>query len=251
MEIYKLEGKEILGIISAPEFTFKITSNGQLIVGGVVTNTYICKSYSSPDNQTFTNNGEIEIINHNFDNSISSDEVQSKFNEGIKVPTNMNDLVSVGQSGVLNPSYSSTWEYGKSVTVPATDHIGVDITLPEVNTDNPSDTNPPGTNPPLDWSLPTSASLDFTPLMVAGSTFTNKFPFSLAWDLSRIVKIFDVEPKAPKFTFDLSSIKTAKQGTGLTIDLTMFNEWANIGRWFLLLGYIVTLILISRNIIGG
>ena len=81
--------------------------------------------------------------------------------------------------------------------------------------------------------------LDFSPLYL--SNLKDKFPFSLPWDIKRILEQFDVEPIAPKFEFPI-------QGEKLVIDLSQFNEWANIVRFFVNITFIVSLIFITTKL---
>lgn len=84
-------------------------------------------------------------------------------------------------------------------------------------------------------------SIDFSPFELSG--ITEKFPFSLPWDLGRLISSFDVTPKAPTFDVPIVSEK-------ITVDLTQFDEWANIVRYFVQISLICTLIYISVRLKG-
>ena len=91
-------------------------------------------------------------------------------------------------------------------------------------------------------SLPSWGSgLDFSP--ITQGVFVDKFPFCLAKDVGDIISVFDVDPKAPVFKIPFVSEE-------LTFDLTEFELWFDIMRFFILIGFIISLIVLTRGIIG-
>lgn len=91
-------------------------------------------------------------------------------------------------------------------------------------------------------SVISDSSFNFEPLMALGEEFTNKFPFSLPWDLIDIIKIFDAEPVAPKFEVDFIGENI------VVLDLSQFESVVKIFRFFILLYFIVGLIKITGNL---
>ena len=88
-------------------------------------------------------------------------------------------------------------------------------------------------------------NIDFSPLNVP---LTRKFPFSIPWDLKNMIVIFDSPPIPPKFEFNISFFDDE---CPIVWDFAIFNELAEITRFFVLMGVIVGLILITRNLIRG
>ena len=177
----------------------------------------------------------------------------------IYVPGNVGDLVGVSggstvYDGVLNPPYQLPNE--GSVTVPNTNGLivpGADTpfnpSIPDVNNPSVPDVNNPSipdvNNPSIDGILPSfpsfGDSLDFSPMYL--TNVTEKFPFSLPWDIGRLIKKFDVEPVAPVFEVPIVS-------ETITLDLTEFSELASIVRFFVLIGFILALIFISTKLMA-
>lgn len=87
-----------------------------------------------------------------------------------------------------------------------------------------------------------SETLDFTPLMALGENITNKFPFSLPWDLMSLLSIFDAPPKAPNFEVNF-------MGQDITVlDLRPYESAVKIFRFFILLYFIAGLIKITGTL---
>ena len=86
-----------------------------------------------------------------------------------------------------------------------------------------------------------STGLDFSP--ITQGVFTDKFPFCLAKDVVDIISVFNVDPKAPVFKIPFVSEE-------FTIDFTEFELWFYIMRFFILIGFIISLIVLTRGIIG-
>ncbi len=86
-------------------------------------------------------------------------------------------------------------------------------------------------------------NFDWHKLNLNNFNLKEKFPFSIPWDITNILKIFDVKPKAPIFDFPLP------MGNHLKIDLTQFNDWADITRFFILIFFVIELLLITKKIL--
>ncbi|MFD2334704.1 hypothetical protein ACFSR7_36130 [Cohnella sp. GCM10020058] len=100
----------------------------------------------------------------------------------------------------------------------------------------------------LDWSIPTSAGLDFTPLLVAGD-LTKKFPFSIPWDVWGQLKVFDVPPQAPHIHIEQPvDISGMHFPIMIDMDMSQFDPFAQIARWFLIICFDLGIILGLRRL---
>lgn len=178
-----------------------------------------------------------------WDNSICPDtDIDKEFN----VPKDLSSLVGVGSSDVLNPSYPLVG--GGSISYPGVLNPSIDvagdITFPGV-IEGEGENGGVGEGEGEvggEIAFPSFGdSINFSPFELSG--ITEKFPFSLPWDIGRLIGSLNVEPKAPIFDVPIVSEK-------ITVDLTSFDEWANIVRWFLTLSLIATLIYISVRLKG-
>ena len=98
---------------------------------------------------------------------------------------------------------------------------------------------------------PTKAII-WTPLMMAGSAMTTKFPFSLPWDLINQLKIFDAAPQSPKIDINIPDyLQIAGQTIPFkfTLDLSMFDKVATMVRWFNIIIWDIALILVLRKLL--
>lgn len=103
----------------------------------------------------------------------------------------------------------------------------------------------------LDWlgklfAAPT-ATLNFSPLM--GIDIKEKFPFSLPFDLAGLYTSLQASPEAPKWVLKWGT--TATGTVDIPINFEQFEPWAIIVRWGVLIIFIIGLIIITRNMIGG
>ena len=192
--------------------------------------------------------------NYTWDNIDSNKDENG--NIGIYFPGNLDSLVggNVGNTiydGVYNPGYDVSTD--GSVSIPQVSNpsisIGDNLTIPSdtvVDTpiDPPADL-PDVNDPPIGGIIPSfpsfGDSLDFSPMYL--TNINEKFPFSLPWDIGRLIEKFDVEPKAPIFKVPIVT-------SDIELDLTIFDEWANIVRFFILIGFALSLILISTKLLG-
>lgn len=141
------------------------------------------------------------------------------------------------------------------VTEPSED-VGIDVDVS--NDPNPTwdgqpitegaPETPPVGEPGLDLSVPSEPTLNFDPLKVNIGSITNKFPFSIPWDLKRQLDVFNVQPDAPSFTLNFS--KFPGVNSNLTYDLSFekFNAIANIIRWFTTILVDIGFILMIRRL---
>lgn len=104
-----------------------------------------------------------------------------------------------------------------------------------------------------------TGTLDFTPLVVAGNTFTQVFPFSLPWDLYRLLDAIDSPPIDPVIHLNMPSIQMNVLGKVITllpskdwkIDMTPAAPYFAIWRNIELFAFIVILIMRTRTLMGG
>lgn len=85
-------------------------------------------------------------------------------------------------------------------------------------------------------------NLDFSPLY--DINITEKFPFSLPWDVKRMVEMFKAEREAPVWELPIKEEK-------IIIDFNNFNDIARIARIMNLLIYVIGLVIITRRFISG
>lgn len=95
--------------------------------------------------------------------------------------------------------------------------------------------------------------INLTPLIVAGTTFSTVFPFSLPWDLYNSFATLNVSSIKPDFNFDLSSLPLASicGFSYLEIDLSLFDGLFVVVRTFELILFDIGLILLTRKLLGG
>ena len=177
---------------------------------------------------------------------------------GIYVPGNVGDLVGNPPGDITKP-YDGVYVPGGVISIPGVSNPSIeldsDITIPgDIVTDSPIDPpidspiDPPidsPINPPIGGVIPSfpsfGDSLDFSPMYL--TNINEKFPFSLPWDIGRLIQKFDVIPKAPIFKVPIVTSE-------IELDLTIFDEWAVIVRFFILIGFALSLILISTKLLG-
>jgi hypothetical protein len=99
----------------------------------------------------------------------------------------------------------------------------------------------------FDLSLPSSVALDFTPLKVS---FQDKFPFSLPWDFANLFTIFSAAPEAPTFHVNFDS-RYFLGGGSFDFDFSKYSKLVTILRFFIILEFIYSLILLTKKLPGG
>lgn len=153
---------------------------------------------------------------------------------------------TIAKPGISNPPYELPREGVVSiprVANPSLD-IGNSVAIPNTGViDKPAtgEVDKPIDKPVFPMFPSFGDTLDFKPMEMTG--ISEKFPFSLPWDVKRLVSMFDVEPKAPIFKVKIVSEE-------IKLDLSMFDKWANITRFFVLIGFILSLIFISTKLKG-
>lgn len=91
----------------------------------------------------------------------------------------------------------------------------------------------------------TVSKIDFSPLNVP---ITKKFPFSIPFDLANMFQNFSAGGEPPKWDINLVFMDYSQT---VTIDFSIFEKWAEILRFFVLIGFNIGLILVTRNLIRG
>ena len=91
----------------------------------------------------------------------------------------------------------------------------------------------------------TVSKIDFSPLNVP---ITKKFPFSIPFDLANMFQNFSAGGEPPKWDINLVFMDYSET---VTINLAMFEKWAEIIRFFVFIGFNIGLILVTRNLIRG
>jgi hypothetical protein len=91
---------------------------------------------------------------------------------------------------------------------------------------------------------PPDVGLDLTPLL---DKFTNKFPFSLPWDVAYILGVLCAEPVTPSIEYDLGN----PFNTRISIDLAWLDDFMVYVRKFEFLGFVVATIYATRKLFGG
>lgn len=98
--------------------------------------------------------------------------------------------------------------------------------------------------------LSQSVPFDYPNLKVPADIIKNKFPFSIPWDIKNAIASLVATPEAPKWTINFPG-NIFIGGGQVVIDFAMFDTWAKILRWGLLIIFNITLILITRKVIGA
>ena len=167
----------------------------------------------------------------------------------LPIPGDLNDLIGKNPSDVWDKNYQNGLVGSGDLSIPNVNNpsISLDDTISFPNTDvqDPPSDIPDVNDPPIGGIIPPfpsfGDSLDFSPMYL--TNINEKFPFSLPWDIGRLIEKFDVEPKAPIFKVPIVT-------SDIELDLTIFDEWANIVRFFILIGFALSLILISTKLLG-
>lgn len=97
---------------------------------------------------------------------------------------------------------------------------------------------------------PASIPINTTPLVIAGSVVSTRFPFSIPFDFINSIRAFNVSAAAPHFVWDFPSNYFVGGGQ-IDINFSQFEQWAVIIRWSCMLSFSIGLILLTRGIIGG
>lgn len=178
----------------------------------------------------------------------------------------------------LNPidiTYNPTVPADRTVAIPTDWTTVLDKTISDIPTTTNPPTVPPAPTTVLDWlaklwawiqefwawlkTVPKLIAeaiaaefvigpndiLDFTKLKFAAELFTNKFPFSLPWDLKNMVMTFGSGSTAAPV------IPIAISGVSADIDLSRFNSLAAAVRVLELFAFSAGLLFGTRKLLGG
>jgi hypothetical protein len=171
----------------------------------------------------------------------------------IYTPGNLDSLV--GNDVSMPNATDNVYTPGKTITYPNVANPAVDVSG-SLDIPLAKDTAMEGTNEGAmegttegtmegEWSNvfpPWGEGINFKPV-TQNLKFADRFPFCLPSDLKNIIEVFNVAPKAPKFTVNIVTEK-------IEIDLTQFNVWANIIRFFIAISFVACLIVITRRLIS-
>ena len=91
------------------------------------------------------------------------------------------------------------------------------------------------------------SNLDFSPLSIG---VTDRFPFSIPFDLLRFFSTFNVSSEVPHFSISFAGTFMAGFGS-FDIDFHRFNSLAQIIRFFSFMGFTLGLIMVTRTLIRG
>ena len=89
-----------------------------------------------------------------------------------------------------------------------------------------------------------------------GKLITNKFPFSLPWDIYDVLAALAAEPKRPEFNID-KDLPVTVMGKTYTYKLKIQNDnkwmdgFVGLFRTMILIGFIIFLITSTRKLLGG
>ena len=232
------------------------TSMNMFILYDTLSERYYLANYN--DNGTVTTTGYLSDFSlSHITGTLNWDNVESKKENdksiALPIPGNLGQLVGQGSADFWDNTDNLVGT--GDITVPNVDNPSIDldvddtISFPTVgdvpDVDVPDVDVPDVDVPGNDIVVPSfpnfGDSLDFSPMYL--TNVTEKFPFSLPWDIGRLIQRFDVDPVAP--VFDISIFSET-----ITLDLTEFDELAAIVKFFVLIGFILSLIFISTKLLG-
>ena len=246
---------------------YRYTSNSQTVTtfGAIICDTYqdeskfsymtakfsYCKKHTLEENILYEKELNMTIGDAW---SSGSGEITSNNDSGgvsLKIPSSMDTLIDKSPSDVSTPTYD-TWNPGKDVSIPSIDNPAIEYTPDTTDTDNPGDTdtdNPgdtdTGTQNPVipDFGDITVPDIDLTPLQLSISSITEKFPFSLPWDIKRIAETFkgNSSVNAPIIEFEFNN-------QNVVLDFNRFNAIAIIVRGFVFVEFAIGLIYVLRKV---
>lgn len=76
---------------------------------------------------------------------------------------------------------------------------------------------------------------------------TQKFPFSIPWDIGRLLSVFYAPPAPPRWQFDLPAGEFTYP---IDINLGEYEKYANISRWFFRISWAVALMFLTFKVFG-
>lgn len=156
--------------------------------------------------------------------------------------------------GVVYPG-NDTWHDGSINDDIATDSPTIGIAVPldnSLTTDYTSDKARDIANADTNVKPDNTGKLPpgLPPMTLPEILFKTKFPFSLPWDLYCLFVGLYAEPVAPKFDIPFKFERLGIDYT-ITIDISEYEEFANLSRMSLSVIFVIALILLSRKLIGA
>ena len=163
----------------------------------------------------------------------------------LQIPSSMDSLLDKSPSDVSTPTYD-VWIPGKDVSIPDIDNPAIEY-VPDKSTDVPGDDTTTG-NPgfPNFGDIP-KVNLDLTPLRNGLGKLTERFPFSLPWDLQRIAQSFGGQPNALAIG-QAPVVNMNFNGHELVLDFAKFEPIAMILRGFIFTEVAIGLIFVLRKL---
>lgn len=160
-----------------------------------------------------------------------------------------------GADVLTNPTWDFELDGKRKVAIPPVIDNILGNTYPDVIVDGSTCTDgtvigETPTTSDIDRILDTSTTLNFSPLQVAGTLFTNKFPFSLPWDLKRSFQALSTTNTFNPI-FNIAFTAPLIGEVSFDIDLSTFNDLVQKVRVFELISFDVAMILTTRRILGG
>ncbi|MEM0173669.1 MAG: hypothetical protein QXI16_04085 [Sulfolobaceae archaeon] len=99
-------------------------------------------------------------------------------------------------------------------------------------------------NPALEFDFPEVEKFKVPSLIMS------KFPFSIPFDLYNAFSVLQTTKKEPIFTIPIV-LPSANISEEIVLDLTEYNVLIQLVRWLVLIGFILMLIVITRNLVKG
>lgn len=187
----------------------------------------------NPANEKFYADGASVMSN-------SVDDVINRLKEGVGETGQISDqpdVITVPGQIVGNTVTDQTKGADQAGT------IGKDIATPDDIVANDA------TNADRDTTKPTTPGEDTDiPDLSIPQIITNKFPFSIPWDLYNSVRILVAPAAAPKWVLPLRFDKLGVN-TSITIDMAQFDGLAALSRWGSSLLFIISLIILSSKLV--
>lgn len=142
------------------------------------------------------------------------------------------DTVRQRQADVLGKDISDTQDRNKDVATNKTAEVPDTKTDDNTKASDNDDTLPP--------ALPTSENPK--KMKIPANNLSNKFPFSIPFDLYHAIKILAAPPEAPKFTVHFGK-------ASYVMDMSIFDPVATVARWGLSLLFLLGLIVLTDRVI--
>jgi hypothetical protein len=159
------------------------------------------------------------------------------------------DLTVEGDTTAVD---SQTWDLPKTaegeraISIPADITGDIAITWDDVIPAEETTVTPVPTTAPTD----TSGDINWEPLKLVGTVFTDRFPFSLPWDLLRSFTTLSGNTGDPDISIAVPNTFLLK-GFAFNVDLSIFDNLVQVSKAFELLAFDIGLILITRKLLGG